>query len=322
MKPSTHGDSAPVLVVALNPSIDAEWRVDDVVWEEKNLVRSERRWAGGKGVNVARWLTALGTHPRLLLPLGAATGNELLGYLKAEKLPASVVSISARTRVNVIVTTASGRQLRFNPLGPKLTRSEWNRVMAKANREFSSVGCVVLSGSLPREAPQTVYSRFIRSARSARCNTLLDCDGAAFAHAIKAKPFLVKPNDHELSQWCGRTLQEEPEIIREAQRLSSITNGWVLVSRGKRGALLANVQSGSMFKAAVPAVSRVNTVGAGDAMLAAVAQQIAIGAPAEDWLRWGVAAGTCATLNPPGVLAKPGQMNEFARQIKVRPLRS
>ena len=57
------------LIVALNPSIDLEWRVDQVRWEEKNTIESERRWAGGKGVNVARWLRHLGGKPRLLLPL-------------------------------------------------------------------------------------------------------------------------------------------------------------------------------------------------------------------------------------------------------------
>ena len=77
------------LVLALNPSIDAEWRVDDLLWEEKNDVRSERRWAGGKGINVARWLKHLGGRPQLLVPLGGKPGAELAGYLRAEKIPAT-----------------------------------------------------------------------------------------------------------------------------------------------------------------------------------------------------------------------------------------
>src|SRR5262245_64206789 len=88
-----------VLVLALNPSIDAEWRVDDVLWEEKNNVHSERRWAGGKGINVARWLQHLGSQPQLLLPLGGKTGGELAGYLRAEKIPAHVIRLREPTRV-------------------------------------------------------------------------------------------------------------------------------------------------------------------------------------------------------------------------------
>src|SRR5688572_8928172 len=72
------------LILALNPSIDAEWRVGDLLWEEKNNVQSARRWAGGKGINVARWLKHLGGKPQLLLPLGGTTGAELAGCLRAE----------------------------------------------------------------------------------------------------------------------------------------------------------------------------------------------------------------------------------------------
>src|SRR6186713_2229529 len=113
-----------ILIVALNPSIDAEWQVPEVLWEEKNNVQSERRWAGGKGINVARWLKHLGGKPRLLLPLGEGTGAELAGYLRAERIPSRIIRLYEPTRVNVIVTTNAGRQMRFNPLGPKLSRSE------------------------------------------------------------------------------------------------------------------------------------------------------------------------------------------------------
>src|SRR6187401_3639757 len=109
------------LILALNPSIDAEWRLDDVLWEEKNNVQSERRWAGGKGINVARWLKFLGGKPQLLLPLGGNTGQELAGYLHAEKIPTKVVDLREPTRVNVIVTTSTSRQMRFNPLGPTIS---------------------------------------------------------------------------------------------------------------------------------------------------------------------------------------------------------
>src|SRR6185436_15065117 len=119
----------PILVLALNPSIDAEWRVDRVRWEEKNTVLSERRWSGGKGVNVARWLNHLQGNSRLLLPLGGDTGAELRRCLLAERLCIETVGIAEPTRVNVIVTDQAGRQLRFNPLGPRLTSSDWKKVL-------------------------------------------------------------------------------------------------------------------------------------------------------------------------------------------------
>jgi fructose-1-phosphate kinase PfkB-like protein len=100
------------IVLAHNPCIDVEWHVEDLRWEEKNNVLSERRWAGGKGVNVARWLNHLGGHPLLLVPLGGGPGAELATHLREENLPAKALRLSQPTRVNVVITTDDGRQLR------------------------------------------------------------------------------------------------------------------------------------------------------------------------------------------------------------------
>lgn len=262
-------------MLALNPSIDAEWRVDTVRWGEKNLVTSERRWPGGKGVNVARWLCHLGEKTRLLLPLGGNPGRELAHQLRSEKLPATIVSLAQPTRVNVIVTTADRRQMRFNPIGPKLGAAEWREVFRAAGSALGSTDCLILSGSLPRQAPVGVYARLIRQARATGCITLLDCDGASFAAAVGAKPFLVKPNVHELAQWFGRDLPSESKILRAARTLSRATDGWVLVSCGGQGALLVNAAQRCEFKTRAPRVETWNTVGAGDAMLAAVAGKFA-----------------------------------------------
>jgi 6-phosphofructokinase 2 len=87
-------------VTSLNPAIDAEWRVDDVLWEEKNIVYTQRRWPGGKGVNVARWLKFLGADSELLIPLGGPAGREMKHGLRLLKLMARVVPLQEETRVN------------------------------------------------------------------------------------------------------------------------------------------------------------------------------------------------------------------------------
>src|SRR5260370_2945434 len=162
------------LVLALNPSIDAEWRVERVQWEEKNIIRAERRWAGGKGVNVARWLHFLRGDPELLLPLGGTTGTELAGCLRGEKLPATIVSLHEASRVNVIVTTADGRQLRFNPPGPELSRVEWLAVLRQMRRLLARVFCVVISGSLPRGVGESAAAAIVRHVHRAGCNAPFD----------------------------------------------------------------------------------------------------------------------------------------------------
>ncbi len=297
----------PALVLALNPSIDAEWRVDDVLWEEKNNVQSERRWAGGKGINVARWLKHLGGKPQLLLPLGGRTGDELAGYLRAEKISARILPLHEPTRVNVIVTTKTGSQIRFNPLGPKLSPGEWRDVVKSVEKgleRMRATGLLVLSGSLPRGVPVTAYAELTKLAYRFGVLALLDCDGPAFAAAVKAYPFLVKPNEHELAQWWGKSLRSETEIVRAANTLSRTTGGWVLVSRGGKRGLLVNAVAGFKAFAAPPQVRPRNTVGAGDSLLAAVARQIQLGAAPLRWLAAAVKIGSAATQCEAGKLPR------------------
>lgn len=283
------------LILALNPSIDAEWQMRDVVWEEKNDVQSERRWAGGKGVNVARWLKYLGGAPLLLLPLGGRNGAELAMHLKREKLSAKIIRLRGSTRVNVIVTTALRRQMRFNAPAPRWSPLEWRALQEAAERARNGAALQILSGSLPRGVPADAYARMVKRASSAGVRTLVDCDGSALDAAVRARPFLVKPNAHELAQWWGKPMRSHAAVKRAARALSETTGGWVFVSRGGQPAMLLNHAERFLVTARPPAIQPRNTVGAGDALLAAVAWQIAAGSSPEQWLRWGVAAGSAAT---------------------------
>jgi 1-phosphofructokinase family hexose kinase len=281
------------VVVALNPSIDAEWRVDGVRWEEKNSVLDERRWAGGKGVNVARWLKHHGAKPVLLLPLGGRSGRELAADLRQWKLSTRVIRIRESTRVNVIVSTPAQGQMRFNPLGPKISPAEWRQIRSAVRSALRTASCLILSGSLPRGLPVSTYAQLIRLARAQGVPVLLDCDGPALAAAVRARPFLVKPNEHELTQWTvatGRNAGLRPGALA----MSKVTGGWVLVSRGAREALLVNSSERIMLVAKPPRVQVRNTVGAGDAMLAAVALAIGRGAKPGHWLRAGLKSGAIA----------------------------
>ena len=263
--------------------------------------------------------------PTLLIPLGGQTGIELARSLRSQKLKFTVVQLKEPTRVNVIITTAAiterrspnrrVRQLRFNPLGPKLSGNEWSSLLEAAKRLLPRASCLILSGSLPRGVPITAYAQLVRLARSAGIKTLLDCDGDALAAAVKARPFLVKPNEHELAQWSGQPLRSESAILRAARDLSEATQGWVLVSRGARRSVLLHQHHAAVFFAQPPRVTPLNTVGAGDALLAAVAWQIGTGAPPENWLRWGVATGTAATQCPAGHLPAYGLIARCLRQM-------
>jgi 1-phosphofructokinase family hexose kinase len=305
------------LIVALNPSVDVEWRVPSVRWGEKNEIQSERRWPGGKGVNVARWLKHLGLQPRLLLPLGGRAGDEMAAGLQAEQISAAIFPIRGQTRANVIVTGPPEGQLRFNPLGPELSPGEWRQLQVLADRELQHASLLILSGSLPRGLDASAYSQLIRLAHRRRIPCLLDCDGAALAKAVPAHPTLVKPNHHELSEWYGRPLKHQQHIETAAMKLSAKTEGWVLVSTGPDGGLLVRASSDSRISVRPPAVVVQNTVGAGDALLAATAQRFIANTSPKDWLRAGVAAGTGASTCPAGILPSRGLIRKIEKAVRI-----
>jgi 1-phosphofructokinase family hexose kinase len=290
------------LILALNPALDVEWRVDAIRVEEKNSIHAEARWAGGKGVNVARWLRFLGGKPQLLIPLGGAVGRELAQCLRRERLSARIIPLREATRANVVITAPDGRQMRFNQAGPRLSRSEWNTVLKVVRQNLPRCELLVLSGSLARGVPATAYGQLIRLARRHGVRTLLDCDGPAFAAAVKARPFLVKPNEHELAQWWGKSLRSEIAVRRAAMALSTITRGWVFVSRGANAGLLVNQREAVLLQARPPRVTPRNRLGAGDALLAGAVRQIESGASPAVWLREGLATGAAATQCVAGAL--------------------
>jgi len=298
--------SPRVCVVSLNPAVDAEWRVPAVVPGEKNELSSERRWPGGKGINVARWLKWHGARPHLVLPLGGATGVELAAGLRAEKLEFTAVSIAQSTRVNVVVTPDVGTQLRFNPSWPVLSAAEVKRLVTAIEAKWQDADAVVFSGSLVRGAPVDTYARLVRRAHRAGLPVFLDCDGAAFRLAAREHPSVVKPNELELSGWAGRSLGTEAELLAAARELAQETGEWVLVSRGAAGAVLLHGATGAEIAAAAFKVSHVrNTVGAGDAMLAGVIMASAGSASPRQWLKAGLRAAAAAVRSAPGTL--PGK---------------
>jgi len=315
---------ATILVVALNPSIDVEWTVRGVRWEEKNVILSERRWAGGKGVNVARWLAQLGAEVELLLAIGGPRGEELLYGLQGSGIVVRPIKLREQTRANIVVTTSERRQLRFNPPGPAVSSQEWMQINGALRTASRRAAVVVFSGSIPPGVPVAGYRELISIAQKTGLKCILDCDGAPFAQAIRARPLLVKPNRHELQQWCGHRLGTRREMLDAAKALSTVTRQWVLLSRGPASALLVNSLLGQLFEAPAIRGSVVNTVGAGDAMLAGAVKAIGDDLPPVAWLQLGVAAGSAAVRHRAGILAGTHLIKRLAREthrkIKQREL--
>ena len=235
--------------------------------------------------------------------------------LRREGLLPMVIPLREPTRANVIVSTDGQGQLRFNPLGPRLDPAEWRACIRGVRASLRQTSVLVLSGSLPRGLPVDAYARLIHLAHDAGVRTVLDCDGPRLKAAIAARPFLVKPNRHELAQWCGRSLRSVFAVKKAAHELSEVTGSWVLVSLGELGGVLVHEAGAAELHVLGEKVQAVNTVGAGDALLAAVVQQIQDDALPIDWLRHGVGTGGAATLCPAGKLPPHSRIRSAVRRV-------
>ena len=252
-----------IQTVTLNAALDITYRVPDLEPHGSHRVSKVSERPGGKGVNVARVLSALGFEAAVTGFVGGSTGEELRALLAQEGGVADeLVPIEGSTRRTVgVVDGASGETTQFNEPGPHITPVEWDAFLERYRRLLPSSSAVALCGSLPPGLPVGAYATLVREARSADVPVLLDTSGEPLARGLAARPDVVKPNSRELA---GITGSIEPlGAARTARRRGART---VAASLGADGMLLVT-QEGS-WQAAPPTRIAGNPTGAGDSAVA------------------------------------------------------
>lgn len=290
-----------IAVVALNPALDVTHHVDGVDWAGVNRPVSVRSVPGGKGVNVARTLHALGVDVLLLGLVGGSTGQAVRSDLDTAGVQAQFTEIAADTRRTfAVVDSRRGEVALFNEPGPAVTEAEYDRFLASYGDVLGACGAVVLSGSLPACLPADAYAELVRVAAAAGLPTVLDTSGDALLHGAHAGPAVLKPNLAELAAAVGRPVPwagpSDPAVVIEAAgELRELGAAAVVVSLGPYG-LLAVTGDGAWL-ASAPQVAG-NPTGAGDAAVAGLAHGLTLGRPWAERLRHAVALGSATTAAP------------------------
>ncbi|GGM15206.1 1-phosphofructokinase family hexose kinase [Dactylosporangium sucinum] len=244
-----------ILTVTLNPALDLTYTVDALVPHATNRVRTVAERPGGKGLNVAGVLHALGEPVLATGLLGGPTGAHIQGLVD---FPAAFVPIAGDSRRTVTIVDAADATGLWEP-GPTVTGPEWAAFLDHFAALLPAADAVVLSGSLPKGLPPDAYAVLIRAAREQGVPTVLDTSGEPLHHGVGAAPDVVKPNEHELAALGRRPV----DVIAAGVRA-------VVVSLGHRG-LHAHTADG-VWRVPPPAVVTGNPTGAGDACVAALAR--------------------------------------------------
>jgi tagatose 6-phosphate kinase len=278
-----------ILCVAPSPAWDVTYGVDRLREHGTNRAHTVSARAGGKAVNVARVLHALGEDVTVVAPVGGPTGELFAADLSSCGI--SLIAVDVPTELRRTVTIVSDESGDATVVNEGSTCDDWPAFLARAAQAMDASSVVVASGSLPQGSPVDAYGRLAVAAADAGVPILVDTSGPALAAALSGSPRLVKPNLAELPDLTDVT--DPREAARELSRSSGAA---VAVTLGAEGIVLA--ADGEVWHSSLAESLRGNPTGAGDAAMAAFARGIGTGTSWPAMLDDAVALSGAAVLAP------------------------
>lgn len=296
-----------IITITLNPALDKSTYVNHVQPEKKIRCKSPFYEPGGGGINVSRAIKKLGGSSCAWFLAGGPSGDNLCELLRKEDVKFRSVKIKNWTRENLMVMEENtGNQFRFGMPGPEVTEAEWRQPLAwlEELKDDELPKYVVASGSLAPGVPDDFYLQVAEIANRRGFRLVVDTSGKALIKAAGEGVYLLKPNMQELPTLIGK---EEVSALEQEQLAKQVLKEGkcqvLVVSLGPRGAMLAT-REGKISYVVSPAVKQQSAVGAGDSMVAGMVLSLLKGWSLDEVVRYGVAAGTAATMTPGSELCK------------------
>ena len=288
---------ASIYTLTLSPSLDSATMTPQIYPEGKLRCSAPVFEPGGGGINVARAITHLGGKATAIFPAGGATGEHLVALLADEQVAVDTVDARDWTRQNLHVhVESSGEQYRFVMPGAKLSDDEFRQLEEKV-LTIESGSLLVISGSLPPGVKTEKLTALVQAVLQRGIRCIVDSSGDALKAALEPGQLeLVKPNQKELSALVNRELNQPDDVRTAAEELVRTGKAHrVVVSLGPQGALA--VDKTGCVQVVPPPMKSQSTVGAGDSMVGAMVLKLSQGASLLEMARYGVAAGSAATIN-------------------------
>lgn len=213
-----------IYTITLNPALDRTLWIQRMSDDTSNRIIEEKSFAGGKSVDVSKVLKNLGEDNVALGFVGGFAGRELEGRLLNEGIETDFVRVSGETRTNIVIHEKdTGKQYVLNARGPEIRPDELMQFIEQLERLPCSE-LVTIGGSLPRGISPEIYRKIINLVKRCQVRVVLDVDGEALRQGIRARPDIIKPNIHELSELVGRELVDMDEIIAASREINQ--KGW------------------------------------------------------------------------------------------------
>ena len=308
-----------ILTVTLNAAIDKRYVVDDCRMGEVNRVKECTYVPGGKGLNVSKPASIYGAEVVATGFVGGHAGNYIEEALKPFGIKSAFYHVEGESRSCInIWDEVNHVQTEFLEPGFTLTEEDFRGFEEKFRELVKDADVVAMSGSVPKGLDGTAYPRLVRIVKEAGKPVILDTSGKLLEMGIEAKPSMIKPNIDEIRMLTGKSCDDPNEIIEAARTIHQKGVEIVAVSLGADGSLA--VSDEGVFRAVVPKIDAVNTVGCGDSMIAGFALGISEGLSLPETLRRASAISAAAAMREETGFFVMEDMERLLPQIQITKL--
>lgn len=309
-----------ILTVTLNAAIDKRYVVSDLCMGEVNRVTECVYTAGGKGLNVARAIKTTGKDAITTGFVGGYAGDFIVNELTESGIPADFIKVSGESRSCINIYDENNKtQTEFLEPGITISEEDTAGFIAKYDELLKKCEVVAISGSVPKGTGNDVYPILVKKAKDLGKKVIVDTSGALLTEIVKHGPNMIKPNVDETKMLTGKEINETRDIIDAGERLVRSGIEQVVISLGANGSIL--VREEGTYKAIVPRIEAVNTVGCGDCMTAGFAIAFEEKMSPEDSLRYASAISAAAAMTDKTGCFYMDDFNDIQKKIVIEKIK-
>ncbi len=307
-----------IITVTLNAAIDKTLAVPNFRLGRRHRAVEQTSMAGGKGVNVARSLKALGQPVIATGVAGGPNGTRIIEQLTEEAILSDFVRIREESRMSTaVVDPTSGEQTEINERGPAVTEAELELFVDKLLYLAKGAALCVFSGSLPRGVEPDVYARLIQALHKLGVTTVLDSEGDAMLLGTRAEPTVVSPNEIEAEELVGHEFSDDQDRLTGLREVTELGPREAVMTLPSGCIGLIGDPEPQLYRATLDPLEPVSAVGSGDAFLAGYVAARYGGRPADECLRFAVACGAESTQHFGAGVLDPREVERLVPEVRV-----
>jgi 6-phosphofructokinase 2 len=304
-----------IYTVSLNPILDRIVEVEELIYDDVNMVMEEKKYPGGKGIDVSRVIKELGGQSIAMGFVGGYNGLEIVGRLVNEGIICDFTKIHNETRAHITIFQRKKKlQTLLSTLCPAISQIEVDEFFRKI-QEIPPNSYVVISGNIPQGMSDSFYAQLITTLKERDIKVILDTDEEALKRGADAGPYLIKPNIHEFGRLVEANVSEVEDIVKYARPYEDKIK-YIVVSMGAKGVI--GISKEGNFHVMPPKIHVRSSIGAGDSLVAGIIFALSENVLFEDALALGVACGTASALIPGGDLCKLYDIDMIKKEVLIK----